>query len=542
MNSTATDVDRSTSTRPSAARTVTSVALVAVVTMANCATSSDETTGVGGAPGSGGTGAKNMHEPSLVTNVGGSGAGVASGGGDGGSLLSCGNEKLEPPETCDGDAFGGKTCTDFGLNPGLLQCNTSCQIVVSGCGAPENCANGLDDDADGKVDCLDTECAAIAGCLDSCQVPQAVVLPTIDFKSTVGRPNTYSPSCAAVSGSEFIYRVTPSQSGVLGVSVSQWGGDVTVSVMGTCGDIDSELGCASATTNSNFYESLQVDVVSGSTYFVMIDAKGVDESSHFDTQMFMVGSGEGLCFDWLDGDADGFVDCSDSDCATNDVCTDGVNALGTACTFTGECAGSQDDPICLADFLGFPDGYCSEFCDLAANDCPGDALCFDYGIGQQGVCLRTCNDGGECRADYGCVDLGLASNVCYIAPESDCQNFEDDDFDELTDCDDPDCKATQGCIPGSSEYGQGCTANNQCFSQNGNDPLCLKSPPFFFTNGYCSEFCDVGASDCSSDGLCHDWFFLDGTAGQCFGRCQNSGDCASGLSCVNYGFGKHCNL
>lgn len=496
----------------------------------------DAASAVGGHAGHGAGGASTGAGEGA--SAGGAGGAGATGGGGG---TACGDAVIQPPETCDGDELGGKTCADFGLNPGVLQCNGTCQIVVSGCGAPENCTNGLDDDGDGDVDCFDDTCAALAACIDSCSAPLAVVLPAFDIKSTVGRPAVHAPSCATSSGSELVYRITPTFTGKLGISVSQWGGDFSVSVTTACGDPATEIGCASATASHQFDESLAVDVAAGATYFVMVDAFSATDSGDFNLQMVPITEGEASCTDLWDDDLDGLVDCDDPDCQTTPACTTGTVLLGQACSQTQVCAASNDDPICLPPSLGFADGYCSERCDLATDDCPGDASCFDYGIGDHGVCLDGCTDGSDCRSGYSCLDLGLASKVCYISPESSCDNYADDDFDGLTDCDDPNCKATATCVPGNGDYSAGCTANSQCASVNGSDPLCLVSPPFFFANGYCSEFCNVAASDCGQNGLCVDWFFLDGTSGQCFKRCATSADCENG-SCRDYGFGKHCNL
>jgi hypothetical protein len=412
--------------------------------------------------------------------------------------------------------------------------------VVSGCVVAENCSNGLDDDDDTRIDCLDNECISLPSCVTSCASPQAVLIPTFETKSTIGRPDSYQPSCASGTGSEYVYEVTAPASGPLGIAVRQAYGNFTLSVLATCGEVATELGCSSAVDNPSFAESLQVDVEMGTTYFVVVDAASAATSGEFDIQMAMISGGEGVCTDLFDGDADSLVDCNDPDCQATSVCTDGTGGLGTSCGGTAECASMDDDPICLPSDLGFDAGYCSEFCSLANDDCPGDGHCYDYGIGADGICLDGCTDGGDCRSGYACVDLGLASKVCYIPPESDCENYEDDDFDQLTDCDDPDCKATQTCVPGTEPYGEPCTSHNQCASHAGSDPLCLSSP-LIYPNGYCSEFCNVAQSDCGPGGLCFDLYFLDGASGQCFRRCQTDNDCAAGTSCVDAGFGKHCN-
>ena len=53
----------------------------------------------------------------------------------------CGNGVVEEDELCDGDDFGGKTCSDYtGYEHGELVCNPDCKLEVSKC---HTCGNGL---------------------------------------------------------------------------------------------------------------------------------------------------------------------------------------------------------------------------------------------------------------------------------------------------------------------------------------------------------------------------------------------------------------
>lgn len=53
----------------------------------------------------------------------------------------CGNGVMEGDELCDGDDFGGKTCSDYtGYEHGELVCNPGCKLEVSKC---HTCGNGF---------------------------------------------------------------------------------------------------------------------------------------------------------------------------------------------------------------------------------------------------------------------------------------------------------------------------------------------------------------------------------------------------------------
>jgi hypothetical protein len=522
-----------------------------VIATGACATSTPDDGDGSGASGGGGAGGGEAGggmggEAAGHGGVGGEGGapggmgGQAGEGGVGGAPDNCGDRLVQAPETCDGDNFDDKECADFGLNPGVLQCNSNCQIVVSGCAPPENCNNGEDDDGDGALDCLDSECAVVAGCLDSCASPNALVIPAFEFSSTGGRPDTHAATCGTGDGSEMVFTFVAPFTGMLGISVSQSAADMQFAVSTTCGG--SDVACASRASSFFFPEKMQVPITSGTTYFVMVEGTAPDEAGTFDIELVEITDPEFFCDDLWDDDYDGLVDCSDSDCAGDAFCTTGPNSVGNFCFDTGDCASVDDDAICLPDFHGFDNGYCSEFCNLAADDCPGDSLCFDYGIGDEGVCLDGCSTVAECRPGYACLDLGLGTNVCYIPPETSCTDYDDNDFDHLTDCQDDDCKATAACAVGAGAYNTPCLSHNQCASANGDDPICFDLNTYGFPNGYCSEFCSLPGNACGPDAVCNPWFYFEGGPGQCFKKCTGPADCAAGLACVNYGFGNHCNL
>ncbi|MBM4376450.1 MAG: hypothetical protein FJ095_15320, partial [Deltaproteobacteria bacterium] len=154
--------------------------VVAATATASTATGSGGAggTGEGGSGGSIGPAGSGGSDGDASSSSSSSSSSSASSSGSGGNNL-CGNGMLDKGEACDGQDFGSKTCADYGLAGGQLQCNKFCTVVVSGCTPPENCSNGDDDDKDGAVDCSDTDCKMAPTCTDSCAAP--VTLTDGDF-------------------------------------------------------------------------------------------------------------------------------------------------------------------------------------------------------------------------------------------------------------------------------------------------------------------------------------------------------------------------
>ena len=125
---------------------------------------------------------------------------------------------------------------------------------------------------------------------------------------------------------------------------------------------------------------------------------------------------EATCDDFKDNDSDFLIDCQDPDCQASISCQGGVKATGQPCFLPGECTSNKNDPVCISEpFFGWPKGYCSQFCDLAAmDDCGNDALCSQNWITINGspLCLKKCVNQNQCLPGYICLDIGNTSSVC----------------------------------------------------------------------------------------------------------------------------------
>ncbi|MEZ4294614.1 MAG: hypothetical protein R3B70_06535 [Polyangiaceae bacterium] len=529
-------------------------AVLAATSLLGCATQTT-TTGTGGAGGTGGSGGTTTTtDPGGAGGTGGAEGGTGGMGGTGGGTTTstssttedlCGNGVKDDGEQCDGKDLGGKTCASIGFSGGQLQCNSFCAIVASGCTPPENCNNAEDDDQDGLFDCLDPDCADKPTCTDSCAEPKIVTLPSFTFSDTTGRPAMLSSSCSPASGSEVVFQLTATETVDMTINVWSFNGtDFTLSVRTACADDASEIACVNKVGPFDFQaETLLVPLVKDQTYFVVVDGTGANDFGGFQIDMQVpLPEFDFQCDNQFDDDFDGYLDCDDpSDCQSSTYCQPGNQPPGAQCFSNTECAATGNDPICLGLNQGFVDGYCSEFCDLANPVCAGDGICADpidvtgKPVSVNGICFDACTTNGDCRPGYECVDRGLAQNVCIVAPEKSCSDNMDNDADGLYDCGDPDCQGTPACVPGAKAAGQPCVQNTECFA-NANDPICLTSAFFGFPGGYCSQFCDPAANDCSLGSICIQGIVFQLDAPLCMDTCNQQADCLPGYFCQDFGF------
>jgi hypothetical protein len=121
---------------------------------------------------------------------------------------------------------------------------------------------------------------------------------------------------------------------------------------------------------------------------------------------------EGLCYPGCEADADcaagqrceregGFT--GSGACYTVDA------ALGDPCALDSDCGMSQ---FC---YVAWPGGACVlPGCDLATNDCPGDAVCIMPS--RFSFCVDGCTADGDCRPDYRCLAPPETPERTHCAP------------------------------------------------------------------------------------------------------------------------------
>ena len=357
-------------------------------------------------------------------------------------------------------------CNDFGDNDnnGLVDCDDLACAGTAACGET-SCVDGIDNDGDGGADCSDSECASDPSCESYCvgsdigSVEGNAVF-TGNLNSSTGT-NTMTGSCALTSsGVDVSFTWTAPQDGCYQFDTeesytSSTSSSLTDTVLyvreGGCSG--QEIGC-SEDEGAGFTSIFEADVVGGTEYVVTVDGYSSFTSGDVVVDIVYLGDvcPEEICYDGLDDDGDGLIDCADQDCA-------GVGA----CEET-DCADGLDDE---------GDGLI----DCEDPDCEGigscvESICND-GIDNEGDGLIDCLD-PECEGQIGCI-------------ESDCSDGLDDDGDGLIDCLDDECEGAVGCVE----------LNCSDLIDDDNDGLLDCADDDCAGDSYCETFChglDLGTA------------------------------------------------
>ncbi len=225
----------------------------------------------------------------------------------------------------------------------------------------------------------------------------------------------------------------------------------------------------------------------------------------------------GLCLERTDTTNCGANGSVCKACAVGEYCTNGActppdagivaGSLGTACKLDSECTG-----ITLASgYLAFckkqtipgnveyKDGYCTRRC-LGATQCvstgTSNNIC-PFFLGAAGeaenICMRGCNNNGDCRTGYACVNFGSSTqplNGCWVLQS-------DGGLPDVYDAG----------PPSMATAGSACTGNAEC----GPAPFFYCVPELRsdggatgFPGGQCNGECTLNTNDefCGDAGIC----------------------------------------
>ncbi|MEO2148744.1 MAG: dockerin type I repeat-containing protein [bacterium] len=253
-------------------------------------------------------------------------------------------------------------------------------LPAGGGGNVELCSNGVDDDGDGMIDCLDPDCFTSPACLpagagDECSTAIAVVegANAVDNTTmTTGTDPISDAQCTGTAlgifGQDAWYSFTPTSSGAMDVSTCDtinFDSDLAVYV-GACGTLD-QIACNGDGAGCGGFTSLisGVPVTAGVEYMIRMGTwDGTPGSGTLNITVGGGGPATENCTNGTDDDGDGLIDCADPDCANNPACgggggsgdecidailvTEGANAFDT----TGMTDSPEPDPTGCANTYG----------------------------------------------------------------------------------------------------------------------------------------------------------------------------------------------
>ena len=357
------------------------------------------------------------------------------------------------------------SCGNFVCDPGETQCN--CAIDCGGVPGPEVCNDGVDNNCDGAIDCLDAACTCTTFCGGVCG-------DAVCFTSEICTcPTDCGPPVTSESG------------------LCTDGLDNDCDSFVDCGDPDcfSDPACAGGGCGDGICTSAEM-------CWCAVDC-GPPAASE---------SWPSTCTDGLDNDCNGVADCNDPGCSFEPCC--GPPGCGDGlCTPPAE---SQ----CNCPFdcgVPSPGENCTDGID---NDCNGLIDCNDPFCAAIPPCAPiTCPDGNCTPSEICTCSLDCGPPPPAEIPGSTCTDGLDNDCDGLIDSNDPDCPAPPPCGNGTCAPAEICTCLLDCgpppqTETNCNDGL----------DGDCDGFVDCADPDCANapncdadgDGLINAWELAGG--------------------------------
>ncbi len=219
----------------------------------------------------------------------------------------------------DDDGDGSTDCAD----PDCAK-SPSCAAKVE-----TACADGVDNDGDGKTDCGDADCAATTACVCAPAFPLACGDSDAYGNALSGSTKIVDAwqckdgSVSNETGAEYTYSYTATCTGNVTATVKKLSGGV--------GYLDLFLLDGGATCNGNAclahaqmagtQAKLTFAATAGQKYALAVDGyNGFTGTYTLDVACDCAAATETLCADGKDNDADGAVDCADSDCSSDPIC------------------------------------------------------------------------------------------------------------------------------------------------------------------------------------------------------------------------------
>ena len=207
-------------------------------------------------------------------------------------------------------------------------------VKIANVTARELCANGVDDNGDNLIDCQDPECFTDdnctgghsgADCTDPFVVKPAGALAEGDslnfWNSTSDASDSYAGSCGGTGSGDLLYTFTLDKPLEVTASVTfkGFGHPALYLYKDTCGSADAEAACDAATDQ---IATLDKNLTAG-TYYLAVDGVGASDAGPYDLNISAKAAAppEASCWNTKDDNNDQAVDCNDTTCSNEPICT-----------------------------------------------------------------------------------------------------------------------------------------------------------------------------------------------------------------------------
>lgn len=346
-----------------------------------------------------------------------------------------------------------------------------------------DCNNKLDDDLDGKTDCLDDDCAGSPDCVP-CNTSADLACGQDLVETPTRSPIERMYKFVAAFDSDVTLKLTPTNAGdAFAITVYE-------DIQQGCDDIKE-------VKKGAIGSSLTFPAVANTTYIVKVIASQAG-SPEYTLSVDCLAGHEVDCGNGIDEDKNGLTDCEDPACFKDAKCTGGHsgedctdplpindgNGIGLAengktftyynttkdanADLTGGCAAGSAaagdlvyklvlDQQASVNFVVTPQGTFEPALYIFKDDCSaGNSLtCVSFQNGKAEVqadmdpgTYFVVVDGASADADKAEGAFRLDVNIVNVVVHENCTNGKDDDGDKLIDCQDPDCFKDAACTLG----------------------------------------------------------------------------------------------
>jgi len=429
--------------------------------------------------------------------------------------------------------------------------------------AKEVCDNDQDDDCNGKADCDEAICYYTDTCFDStgdtCDAPYHVnngqpLMPEhlgVEFQfqgATVGMSNDYAAdNDAGGTSPDVAFRFQLKAVAVATVTLETADGMAGVAyIRHKCDDPDS-LALAATTDGVATFDVL----LPKNSYYIIVDGHANSSAGAYSLTLILNKTAEVDCWDGLDNDLDGLVDCEDGHCSKFLLCHDAYEPndteeeawdLGDMTSMMIEVAPASIHSVLDQDYFRFEitekqvvtivatpspelnpklrfhdpawDFLQSKYIGTIDKEGAGKPEVFQIWLNEPGEYHVSIETAAENSTGTYTLSLGLADQQLF---ETHCSDGYDNNHDGLVDCDDPDCSQVGACPDQSCS----CCGDGVCDAFCGENLVTCYYDCGECGDGICRapEKLSVCPEDCC--GTCGDHRCMD----EKFGCLENSATC-----------------